>query len=917
MAEDDPKDEPLRYDIRLLGRILGETVHSYEGDRVFDAVENIRKTALRFHREDDPSARHELETSIGALSNDDAIRIVQAFGNFSHLANLAEDQHHIRRTRAYALADAPPRAGSIRYALRTCLEAGISQQTLQRFFETAVCVPVLTAHPTEIRRRSFIEREMEIAGLLDARDRIEFTPDELQENRDSLRRAVVTLWKTSVIRSHKLRVIDEVANALSYYDQTFLRELPRFYADLEAQIAEARPDWAEVTVPSFLRIGSWIGGDRDGNPFVTADVLAQALQMQSRHALSYYLDELHRLGGELSLDSRLVQTSDTLMALADASPDKSVNRQYEPYRRAVSGLYARLSATMRKLNDAEPQRPAIGEAPAYADAAEFNSELEIIRQSLLSHGPVELAAGRLRLLCRAVDTFGFHLASLDLRQNADVHQRVVQELLEKSGAAAGYLSIDEAERQSILTTELQSPRPLASAYLEYSDEAASELAIARTTADMHKRYGKYSVPHYIISKAASASNLLEVCLLLKEVGLLRPDTATLDVDVIPLFETIEDLRNSGPVMDAVFSIPYYRRLLQSRGNVQEVMLGYSDSNKDGGYVTSNWELYKAELALIEIFAKHGVSLRLFHGRGGSVGRGGGPSYQAILAQPAGAVNGAIRITEQGEVIAAKYSNPDVGRRNLETLAAATVEASLLSDHLPAAVPEFMAMMEEMSAEAFKAYRGLVYETKGFQDYFRESTVIGEIANLNIGSRPASRSKSGRIEDLRAIPWVFSWAQCRLMLPGWYGFGSAYRALRAKHGERALQTLRRMYADWPFFTTTISNMDMVLAKTDLGIASRYAELVTDDTLRETVFARLQSELQITIEAVLEIVQQTALLADNAALKRSIRNRFPYVDPINHIQIELLRRHRAGDQDERVIQGIHLSMNGVAAGLRNSG
>ncbi|MFL5026914.1 MAG: phosphoenolpyruvate carboxylase, partial [Microvirga sp.] len=431
------------------------------------------------------------------------------------------------------------------------------------------------------------------------------------------------------------------------------------------------------------------------------------------------------------------------------------------------------------------------------------------------------------------------------------------------------------------------------------------------------RYGRAAVPNYVISKASDPSDILEVALLLKEAGLLRPREGEMDVNIIPLFETIADLRHCSGVMDALFALPDYMRLLRSRGQAQEVMLGYSDSNKDGGFLTSGWELYKAEIELIDVFKRHGVALRLFHGRGGSVGRGGGPSYQAILAQPGGAVQGAIRITEQGEVIAGKYSNPDLGRRNLEILASATLEASLLHSGQPAPNEEYLKAMEELSNSAFKAYRALVYETEGFERYFWESTVIGEIANLNIGSRPASRTNSRRIEDLRAIPWVFGWAQCRLMLPGWYGFGSAVNEWLEKRPDTGLALLQEMYREWPFFQALLSNMDMVLAKSNIAIASRYAKLVEDEALREAIFPRLRHEWEDSIRQLLAIMQQQSLLDDNPLLARSIRNRFPYLDPLNHLQIELLKRHRSGDADEQVVQGIHLSINGIAAGLRNSG
>jgi phosphoenolpyruvate carboxylase len=911
----DDKDTPLRYDIRLLGRILGETIRAQDGGQTFDLVEQIRQTALRFHRNADAAARQELQAIIAALPIGQAIRIIRAFGHFSHLANIAEDQHHVRRTRAHALMKAAPRPGTLAYALGQTKKAQVSRTRLQAFFDKALCVPVLTAHPTEIRRKSAIDREIEIADLLDQRDRIPLTPDELTANRKALRRAVLTLWQTSIIRNTRLRVIDEVANGLAYYDYTFLRELPRVYTDIEELLSGMDADWAKVDVPSFLRMGSWIGGDRDGNPFVTADVLNQALLMQSAKAFEFYLGELHALGGELSLDSRLVRVSAELAALAERSHDQSQHRQLEPYRRAIVGVYGRLAATAREKANVEAPLPPLDNAIAYRDVGEFAQDLKTIYDSLEANGSDALAHGRLRHLRRAVDVFGFHLASIDLRQNSDVHDRVIAELAKAVSVASDYRGLAETERRHLLANEIESGRPLGSSYLPYSQETQSELAIVRAAAAGRVRYGAEAVTRYVISKADDVSDILEVAVLLKDVGLLHPEEKRLAADIVPLFETIADLQRCDGVMDALFSTPAYRRLLDSRGGVQEVMLGYSDSNKDGGYLTSTWELYRAELALIEVFARHGVGLRLFHGRGGSVGRGGGPSYDAILAQPAGAIQGSIRITEQGEVIGAKYSKADVGRRNLEIMAAATMEATLL-EPTDAPSEDWRATVGELSDDAYRAYRGLVYETEGFERYFQETTIIGEIASLNIGSRPASRKKSQRIEDLRAIPWVFSWSQCRLMLPGWYGFGAAVKAWLARNPD-GLALLRTMYAEWPFFRTMLSNMDMVLAKSDIAIASRYAELASDQQLAATIFGRLKSEWNDAIEAVQSIMQQGTLLECNPLLSRSIRNRFPYIDPLHHIQIELLRRLRSGDDSPEVVEGIHLSINGIAAGLRNSG
>jgi phosphoenolpyruvate carboxylase len=919
----DDKDQNLRDDIRWLGRILGDTVRDQHGEEIFSLIETVRQNSIRFRRDEDQEARQELETTLNNLSNDETAHLIRAFSYFSHLVNLAEDQHHVRRTRAHLIAGSAPRAGSLPHTIASLFANGdtVSETSskLTDFFETAQVTPVLTAHPTEVQRKSILDCQAVITRLLDERDRMQLTPEETKVNESAVKRAVLTLWQTRMIRNAKLSVLDEVKNGLSFYDQTFLRQLPLLYAGLEDLLAskQNRDATKEDEIPSFMKIGSWIGGDRDGNPFVTAEILEKTFALQSSRALKFYLEELHTLGARLSMANLLVNVSPELQQLAERSPDHSLHRLDEPYRLAVSGMYARLSSTYKQLLGLDPFIPPYGVAPAYENAEQLINDLDNVHQSLFDNGSEDITRGRLRHLRRAVRVFGFYLAPVDLRQNSDVHERVVANLLQAANPAVDYLALNEEQRIALLLEEISSSRPLASPYIQYSEETQSELAIYRAARTAQLRYGKGAVPNCIISKADGVSDMLELALLLKESGLLHPDTAQLDVNIIPLFETIGDLQNSAQVMDRLFNIPIYAKFLASRDHAQEVMLGYSDSNKDGGFLTSGWELYKSEIELIKVFSKHRVRLRLFHGRGGSVGRGGGPSYQAILAQPAGAVQGQIRLTEQGEVITAKYGNPEVGRRNLEVLVAATMEASLLAHTEPAPRPEFLSAMEELSLSAFKAYRHMVYETEGFEQYFWESTVISEIAGLNIGSRPASRKKSTAIEDLRAIPWVFSWAQCRLMLPGWLGFGSAVEAYLKNHPETGLATLQAMYKEWSFFSTVMSNMEMVLAKSDIGIASRYAQLVKDESLRNRIFPSLQEEHACTIRVLKSITGQEEFLSDNPLLKRSITHRFPYISPLNHVQVELLKRYRQGDQDERVRRGIHLSINGIAAGLRNSG
>ena len=914
-ADISSKDLPFREDVRLLGRILGDTLREQEGEATFQLVETVRRSAVRFRKTQDERDGEKLEQMLDALTPAETLAVVRAFSYFSQLSNIAEDLHHNRRHRAHLKAGSPPKDGSLLRALERLEEKPVSRETLQAFLDNALISPVLTAHPTEVQRKSTLDCHLIISSLLSNRDRLDMTPDELAENENALRRFVLILWQTRMLRTAKLTVRDEIRNGLEFYRYTFLNEIPKIYANLEKQL-EARFD-KEIVVPPLLRVGSWIGGDRDGNPFVTFDVMQYAVQQHSELAFEHYLNETHILGTRLSLTDRLVDVSEELRLLSDASPDKAVSRTDEPYRRALILIYSRLSATAKQLGHEISHLPPLGkEAAPYATPEQFIHDLDVLIGSLLKHGAVYLARGRLANLRRAAEIFGFHLAPLDMRQHSAIHEQTVSELLSHAGVINNYSGLDETARRKVLLNTLQACKPLMGELEEYSDTVQSELRIMQAAADIHRRFGRDALPNHIISKTDAVSDMLELALMLQQVGLLDADA--LHINIIPLFETIEDLRGCGPIMDELFAIPYYRQLLSCRGNTQEVMLGYSDSNKDGGYVTANWELYKAELELVEVFNKYGIELRLFHGRGGTVGRGGGPSYEAILAQPPGSVNGQIRITEQGEVISSKYSNPEIGQRNLETLIAATMEATLLHHHGDdSTMPEFHRIMEALSLDAFAAYRKLVYETPGFTEYFFTSTPIREIAELNIGSRPSARKASDRIEDLRAIPWVFSWGLNRTLLPGWLGFGSAVKQFIAKEGEAGLAQLQAMYKNWAFFRGLMSNMDMVLSKTDMGIASRYAGLVEDVEMRERIFGAIQREWEDTIEMLFAVTGNTTLLQDNPTFSRSLLTRTPYIDPLNHLQVALLEHHRAGNNDELVKRAIHLTINGIATGLRNSG
>ncbi|PHV12192.1 phosphoenolpyruvate carboxylase [Chitinimonas sp. BJB300] len=910
------KDLPLERDLDLLARLLADTIRHEAGEDTLKQIEAIRELAVRFVWEADSTAADELTATLANLSHDNTVALARAFSYFSHLSNIAEDLHHNRRRRYHRIQGSKAQRGSLAHSLEELTTRGVSPEAIKNMVASTLIAPVLTAHPTEVQRKTLLDCERTIARTLRMRDREALTQEELEENDAALQRVVLTLWQTREIRAFKLSVKDEIENGLSYFRSTFLKQLPRIYIELEDRLTKLTGK--EVQLPTFMHVGCWIGGDRDGNPFVMPEVTLHAVARQAAVAFDFYFEESTKLEGELSLSSRMVEVSEAVRDIAQRSPNQPASRAEEPYRQAMAAIRQRILATAHVLGKFRAYiLPFEGAAP-YGSAKELGDDLRAVSNSLASHGSAILASGRLRRLIRAVDVFGFHLAPLDMRQHSNVHEKVVAELFQKAGLE-DYMVLNETERRAALLRELASARLLVTTYVEYSEESAKELAIYRTAAEVQQKYGVAALPNYIISNAQSVSDLLEVAVLLKEVGLIalspKPHAA---INIIPLFETIPDLRGSDEIVRELFALPQWMQLVAQRQGVQEIMLGYSDSNKDGGYLTSNWELYKAEVKLVDVFHQAGVKLRLFHGRGGSVGRGGGPSYEAILAQPAGSVAGQIRITEQGEIIAAKYSDAEVGRRNLETLLAATLSASFPGTKaLDADTPARLALMEKLSDIAYREYRDLVYATPDFITYFREATPISEIAKLNIGSRPAARKATNSIADLRAIPWVFSWAQNRLMLPGWYGFGTAIAAYREEKGEAAIEELAGLYRDWPFFRTTISNMEMVLAKSDVHLARRYAGLVKDADIAQRIFGRIKAEWRRSVDAVLEITGHKELLGDNPLLARSLKNRLPYLDPLNHLQVDLLKRFREGDESEDVLYAIHLTINGVAAGLRNSG
>ncbi|MFI4890113.1 MAG: phosphoenolpyruvate carboxylase [Steroidobacterales bacterium] len=880
-------------DVRFLGKLLGDVIRMYEGDEMLARIEAIRAASVdRFRGIANP---RNPAVGLDSLSLDETVAFVRSFMLFSMLANLAEDRQGVAAEKDSTLSS----------ALAVLAAQGISRADVMDLLERALVAPVLTAHPTEVMRKSMLDHRNRIVALLRMRDEGGTETPDGEPIEDGIVRQIALLWQTRALRRERLYVADEVDNALAHFRDIFLAAVPIMYARWERLLGQ-RP-------ASFLRLGSWIGGDRDGNPHVTADSLRLALGRASQALLADYLEQLNALGLELSVSSELASVSPGLAELAQRSGDSHAARADEPYRRALIGIYARLAGTYQEMTGHAPARPASVTAEPYPDAKSLRADLLTVEASLQSESRIGLrSGGALARLIRAVETFGFHLATLDLRQNADVHARVVGELLKVAGVAGDYGQLVEAQRVELLRRELASERLLASPYAHYSAETLSELDIMRAAAEAHQRYGAACITTYIVSKCESVSDLLEVYILLKEAGLYRiPKNPEASIMAVPLFETIGDLERSAQVMTAWLALPEVAAMTAANG-FQEVMVGYSDSNKDGGYLASVWSLYQATQTLAAVYAKSGTLMQIFHGRGGAVGRGGGSSFAAIRAQPHGTVRGRIRITEQGEIVAAKYATRDSAIVNLESIAAATLLASLenvtLSD---ADRARFSSAMNELSRHALHAYRDLVFATEGFPAFFRQMTPLVEISQLKIGSRPASRSNSDRIEDLRAIPWVFSWSQARVMLPGWYGVGQALAAF----ADTGL--LREMTEAWPFFRATVDNLEMVLSKSDMAIAARYATLVADRGLAESIFGRIRSAWSVTQDRLLQITGQRCLLEKHPALDAAIRLRLPYIEPLNLLQVELLKRHRAGEKDPRVREGIQLSINAIATALRNSG
>jgi phosphoenolpyruvate carboxylase len=928
------RDVPLRRDIRRLGNLLGRVLEEQAGPAVYGLEERIR-TLTKDLRQGFSLARERAMAELTeALDLPTATQITRAFTTFLQLVNVAEQIHEIRKLRYDELvAPGALRPSSMEQAVAGCRAAGVLADDLQRLLHQMDITLVLTAHPTEAKRRSILEKTQRISRRLAALDHPLLTARERERLDAEILAEITAMWQTDEVRRRPPSVQDEVRNGLFYFDQVLCDVLPRLYRDLRHALAVHYPETV-FTVPPLVRFGSWIGGDRDGNPRVTLADTWATLRLHKAVALRKHREGVERLGGILSQSCGQTAVSEALRQSVDRDEARLGIREpgaprngHELYRRKLRCMAARLRAS--EMAVARPPEPAAtgDEAPPYAHAAELHADLTLIQESLAAHRGRRLAEGQVQRLMDQVAVFGFHLAALDIRQEAAVVRSAVAEIVQAVQLTdRDFRQLDENERQALLTRELSTLRPLVPPFAQWQPATADTIELFRLIRRAQAEVAPEAVTAFILSMTEQPSDVLAALLLAKEAGLVERHGGRLTsrLDLVPLFEKIAALRAAPEVMQALYANGPYRDHLRARGGVQEVMLGYSDSSKDGGYLTSNWELYAAQERLAAGARAEGVQLRLFHGRGGTVGRGGGPMHEAIHAQPLGTVQGKIKITEQGEMIHYKYGDPQVAARNVELVTAAVLETTAQAHPAASVDPAWPAVMAELSARAYRAYRALVEDPDLFR-YFEGATPVQEISQLNIASRPAYRQGAQRLEDLRAIPWVFAWVQSRHYLPGWYGMGSALQTFLAEAPDR-LALLRAMYRGWPFFTRVVENAQMTMAKADMGIAHRYALLVPDAAAGKRIFACIRREYDACREALLRVAEQTDLLDGDPALQRSLRLRNPYVDPLSYIQVSLLRRIRAlqgqdgpeaADAVAALRQPLHLTINGIATAMRSTG
>ncbi len=914
------REKPLRSDVRFLGNLLGGVLIEQEGRRIFDIVEKIRFLTKEMRREYVRDHKEELVSTIRSLDHKEIYNITRAFTTYFKLVNIAEQNHRIRRRREYRYVSdiTDSEEGSLESLFDRLAKDKIDFDRFNELLQGMSIELVLTAHPTEVNRHIVLEKYRHISNLLYELENPVLSLPERTTIENELTAEITSLWQTEEVPPYRLTPLDEARNVHYYFKETIFDAIAEMYGELENRINE-HYKLKTVNIPSFIRFGSWVGGDRDGNPFVTHRVTYEVMRVQKRLALEKYLEAIEQIKRQLSSSAKIVSVNPDLIESirkdSDLIPDElEIKNPVEFYRIKLEYIRKKLINTTSAIEDNDA-----ASGPSYSTKEELLADLGLIDKSLRENKGERLADSTLKKLIRQVDLFGFHLAKLDIRQHSELHTNAISEIAERLGIKR-YSDMDEQERVSWLSEELTNPRPLIPQWLRLSEQTSEVLQTLRCVGRCLQEISPEAIDTYIVSMTHSASNVLEVLLLAKESGLYFNDgnAVVSKINVVPLFETIEDFKRSAEIMRNLYSNPVYRRHLEARGNISEVMIGYSDSGKDGGLLCASWESYKAQISLKQVADEFGLRHRLFHGRGGTVSRGGGPTNQAILARPTGTVDGIIKITEQGEVIYNNYALPEIARDNLELVTSAVILTSLKNEEVKR---EWEEAMEEIAESARRIWRALVYEDPDFYTYFRQATPISIIEQMGIGSRPAKRKKSDHIGDLRAIPWVFSWTQNRHLITGLYSVGSAFAGFVDKDPDKNLNILQDMYKNWSFFKSHIDNIQMTLAKADMWIALEYSFLAKPREVGRRLFGIIRSEHELTERMILKISNQQRILDYNPFLQKSIELRNPYIDSLSYIQVGLLRRLGKGDyepgEESELIDNLKLSINGIAAGMKNTG
>ncbi|KKO53128.1 phosphoenolpyruvate carboxylase [Paenibacillus sp. DMB20] len=913
----------LRRDVRFLGNILGEVLVHQGGNELLDIVEKIRETSKSLRSVFLPELFADFKRIVSTLNPDIRHQVIRAFAIYFQLVNIAEQNHRIRRKRDYERsAGESVQPGSIESAVQDLKERSFTYEEVQNMLEGLSLELVMTAHPTEAMRRAILDIHKRISEDVMLLDNPTLTFREREQLREKLLNEVITLWQTDELRDRKPTVLDEVRNGMYYFHETLFHILPEVYQELERCLNKYYPgyDWH---VPTYLRFGSWIGGDRDGNPSVTADVTWKTLEMQRKLAIREYQRILTGLMKNLSFSATIINVTDELKESICKDRENVTlkkmeiwHNEKEPYRIKLAYMLAKMGHVLD---------PVMTGAERYQTPEEFIEDLQIIDRSLRHHYADYVADTYIKQIIRQVELFGFHTATLDIRQHSKEHENAMTEILAKMNVVEDYSALSEEEKIELLNQLLNDPRPLTTPYQDYSDSTEECLEVYRTIYRAQKEFGVNCISSYLISMAEGASDIMEVMVFAKEVGLFRKDndgTVSATLQAVPLFETIEDLHAAPDIMRTLFNLPIYREGLKAMNDLQEIMLGYSDSNKDGGAVTANWELQVAMKDITAVGNEFGVKLKYFHGRGGSLGRGGMPLNRSILAQPAHTIAGGIKITEQGEVISSRYSLKGIAYRSLEQATSALIRASInaRSPEENEHEKEWERISAQISSVSQKKYQDLIFRDPDFLSFFKESTPLPEVGELNIGSRPSKRKNSDRFEDLRAIPWVFAWTQSRYLLPAWYAAGTGLQSFY-QGKEENMKTLQDMYVNYPFFTSLIDTLQMAMAKADLIIAKEYSLMTKNDVARQRIFGLIKEEFELTKQMVLKITGQQDILDNQPVLQESIRLRNPYVDPLSYLQVQLLNELRdlreKGEDDPDLLREVLLTINGIAAGLRNTG